>query len=116
MTTSAATDVWEIRGERITHSEIAPEDVGLERVAVEALAGGTASDNAQIVQDVLRGASGPIRDAVILNAAAGLTALDVHADGHVADRLKSNMAKASQSIDSGAAAETLRRWVDFTSG
>lgn len=115
ITTSAATDLWEVRDGTLTHLELAPEDVGLSRCAVEDLRGGTGAQNAETVRRVLGGEHGPIRDAVLLNAAAGLTALDEDASGDLVVRLRANMGRAAESIDSGAAAEVLRRWVAFSS-
>jgi anthranilate phosphoribosyltransferase len=62
---------------------------------------------------VLAGAPGPIRDAVLLNAAAALVAAGV-GEGALADRLKVGLDVAGESVDSGAAQATLRRWVAAT--
>lgn len=115
ITTSAATDLWEVRDGALTHLELAPEDVGLSRCAVDDLRGGTGAQNAETVRRVLGGEHSPVRDAVLLNAAAGLTALDTDASGDLVTRLRANMERAAESIDSGAAAEVLRRWVAFSS-
>jgi anthranilate phosphoribosyltransferase len=114
ITTSAATDIWEVRDGSITRSELRPEDVGLARSAGSDLRGGGAKHNAQIVREVLDGALGPVRDAVVLNAAAGLAALDESAEDDLVSRLRSNMERAAESIDSGAAAKVLREWVAFS--
>lgn len=53
---------------------------------------------------------GPARDAVLLNSAAALTALDP-TDGTLNEQLAAGIAKAAESIDSGAAARALERWV-----
>ncbi|TLP79384.1 anthranilate phosphoribosyltransferase [Nesterenkonia sphaerica] len=114
ITTSAATDIWEVRDGSITHSELQPEHVGIERCEITALRGGAAAQNAQIVRDVLEGTAGPVRDAVVLNAAAGLAALDPSAEDDLVTRLKMQMERAAESIDSGAAARVLREWVAFS--
>ena len=59
--------------------------------------GGTAHDNAAIIEAVLRGKTGPYRDCVLLNAGAALMAAG-KAD-HVADGIR----VAAAAIDSGAA-------------
>lgn len=115
ITTSAATDLWEVRDGAVTHYEIAPEDFGVSRCAVTDLQGGTPQHNAAVVQRLLDGEPGPIRDAVLINAAAGLTALDAEAAGDAVSRIRANMDRAAESIDSGAAADVLKRWVAFTS-
>lgn len=114
LTTSADTDIWEIRDGSVEHSVLAPEDVGLPRVNVEDLRGGDSEHNAQIVRKVLAGQTGPIRDAVLLNAAGGLTALDETADGTLIERLRANMSRAEESLDSGAAQRALESWVAFS--
>ena len=78
------------------------------------LRGGDAAHNAQIVRDVLGGAEGPVRDAVLLNTAAGLAALEVSPEGDLVSRLRTHMESAAESIDSGAASRVLREWVAFS--
>ncbi len=114
ITTSASTDVWEVREGEVSHSVLNPEDVGLRRVGVEDLRGGSGAENAQVVRRLLSGEPGPVRDAVVLNAAAGLTSLAERAEGGLLERLRANMVIAEESIDSGAAADVLRRWVRFS--
>lgn len=114
ITTSSSTDLWEVRGSRVTHQVIDPEDFGIARCAVEDLRGGSAQHNAMVVRSVLAGETGPVRDAVLLNAAAGLTAWDETAEDDLHQRLRRNMALAEQSLDSGAAAAVLQRWIDFS--
>lgn len=114
ITTSQATDLWEVRDGGVTHNELNPEDLGVSRCAVEDLQGGSPQQNAAIVRQLLAGDQGPVRDAVLINAAAGLTAADEDASGDVVSRLRANMGRAEESIDSGAAAEVLQRWVAFT--
>ena len=62
---------------------------------------------------MLAGETGPVRDAVLLNAGA---ALAVHAaePGSVEERLAAGMARATEAVDSGAAQATLERWVAAT--
>jgi len=55
-----------------------------------------------------------VRDAVVLNAAAALVALDSSADGSLEDRLETALRRANESIDSGAAAPALERWIAAT--
>jgi anthranilate phosphoribosyltransferase len=76
--------------------------------------GGDAAANAQVVRDVVGGRTGPVRDIVVLNAAAALVA----EAGPQSDRLESDLLeqteRAREAIDSGAAASVLDRWVDAT--
>jgi anthranilate phosphoribosyltransferase len=95
--------LYDVRPEGVTRLGIAPEQVGLSRAPREALAGGTPAQNAAIVESVLRGADGPRRDVVLLNAGA---ALEVAGQ---AATLGAGVARAAATIDSGRASETLER-------
>ena len=102
LTTTGPTAVVEVSGgEVVDRREVTPEDVGLARVAVEELAVGDPSDNARVAEDVLSGRPGPLRDMVLLNAAAGLVVADVAAD------LSDGIGRAAAAVDSGGAARTL---------
>jgi len=85
--------------------EVSPEDAGLKRVAGEALKGGDAAANAVALRNVLEGLPGPYRDVALLNAAAALVVAGR------ARELKEAMALGTRSIDSGAAAERLKRLI-----
>jgi anthranilate phosphoribosyltransferase len=85
--------------------EVSPEDAGLKRVAGETLKGGDAAANAVALRNVLEGLPGPYRDVALLNAAAALVVAGR------ARELKEAMALGTRSIDSGAAAERLKRLI-----
>jgi anthranilate phosphoribosyltransferase len=114
LTTSGSSTVWEVRGGRVDAHEVHPGDFGLDVVPVDALRGTDARGNAAVVRAVLAGEAGPVRDAVVLNAAAGLVALDESSEGGLVDRIRSAMDRARASIDSGAAAGVLERWVEVS--
>ncbi len=69
---SAPTVICEFEGEQFKTTEIRPEDFGFESCPKGALAGGSPAENAAITRAVLEGKRGPQRDAVLLNAGAGL--------------------------------------------
>ncbi|WP_103026405.1 anthranilate phosphoribosyltransferase [Salinibacter altiplanensis] len=82
--------------------EVGPESHNLDRSSISALEGGTARDNAAILRNILSGEDqGPRRDIALLNAAYAL-----HVSGQYAD-LDACQEAAAESIDSGAALETL---------
>ena len=54
---------------------------------------------------------GSARDAALLNAAAGLVAFDLDAVGPFSERMAAALKRAEESIESGAAAAVLDRWV-----
>jgi anthranilate phosphoribosyltransferase len=85
--------------------EVSPDEVGLKRVAGEALKGGDAAANAFALRNVLEGKAGPYRDVALLNAGAAMIVA-----GRARD-LKEGVALAAKSVDGGAAAERLNRLV-----
>ncbi|KOV68817.1 anthranilate phosphoribosyltransferase [Streptomyces sp. NRRL WC-3618] len=109
LTITATSRVWVVRDGKVTEEAFDPRDVGIELVPVQALRGGDAAYNAAVARRLLDGETGPVRDAVLLNSAAALVALDP-GPGSLAEQIGAGMARAAQSIDSGAARRTLERW------
>lgn len=105
LSTTGLNRVWEVAGGVITHWEIDPAGLGLERVAVGDLRGGSPEENAAVARSVLAGDPGPIRDVVLLNASAALLA------ARRVDDLAGGLEVAAQAIDSGAASEALAKLV-----
>jgi anthranilate phosphoribosyltransferase len=116
MSTTAATRIWEVTGGTVTEHLVDAADLGLERARIEDLRGGDAAYNAGVARAVLAGERGPVRDAVLLNAAAGLVvARGAVDDGpSLPDRLAEALREAADAVDSGAAATVLRNWVEAT--
>jgi anthranilate phosphoribosyltransferase len=111
LTTTGPSRVWEIRNGEVTEEAFDPRELGIRQATLEELRGGDAAANAAVVRAVLAGAPGPARDAALLNAAAGLVAFDLDAVGPLADRMAAALKRAEESIESGAAAAVLDRWV-----
>jgi anthranilate phosphoribosyltransferase len=61
------------------------------------------------VRRLVSGEQGPVRDSVLLNAAAAIAAMST-AGGSLAEELSAGMSRAAEAIDSGAAADVLARW------
>ena len=114
LTTTADNKVWEVRDGKVIESLFDARELGMARVTLDDLRGGDAEHNAQVVRDVLDGVHGPVRDAVLLNAAAGLVAYDESAEGSLNDRLGAAVVRAAESIDSGAARLVLEKWIAAT--
>lgn len=113
LTTTTTSRLWLVSGGSVTELTLDATELGLDRCQREDLVGGGPSQNAAVARDVLAGAAGPIRDAVLLNAAVALAAFDgFPADDEAAflDTLSGGLARAADSIESGAAAATLERW------
>ncbi|GLW21155.1 anthranilate phosphoribosyltransferase [Microbispora triticiradicis] len=114
LSTAAPSTVFVVREGTATQTVFDPADLGIPRSEPGDLRGGDVDFNAAAVHDLLRGKTGPVRDAVLLNAAAGLVAYDGPGDDLVAD-LRAAYARAAEAVDSGRAAQTLERWVELSS-
>ena len=108
VTITGPTRVAEVREGRVRTYEVTPEEFGVRRSSLEAIAGGDAAENARIIREVLAGGKSACRDVVLLNAAATLVAAGW------ANHLSEAMPIAAESIDSGAALRTLEALVGFT--
>jgi anthranilate phosphoribosyltransferase len=114
LTTTTTSRVWVVRNGEVAEERIDPAVLGIAPAAPEALRGGDAAFNASAVRRLVEGERGPVRDTVLLNAAAGLAAFD-GGDGSLTDRLAQGLERAEKSVDSGAAAATLERWISLAS-
>jgi anthranilate phosphoribosyltransferase len=121
LSTHAPSTVWVVLGESVEEITVDPADFGIQAPTADALAGGDAQFNAQVVSDLFAGKQSPklqaVKDAVCFNAAAALVAADAVNDSSVDVRasLKANFAKAVSAVDSGAAARKLEEWIAATS-
>lgn len=110
LTTTGPSTVWVVAGGRVQQERLDPADLGVGRGSLEQLRGGDAARNAGVTRSLLAGEAGPVRDAVLLNAAAALAAHAASA-GPLVPRLQEGMARAAESLTSGAAARALDLWV-----
>jgi anthranilate phosphoribosyltransferase len=108
MSISGPTLVCELVEGCVRQYEVTPQEVGLALSEAGSVAGGTPEENAAALREVLAGRPGPRRDIVLLNAAAGLMALERAA------ALAEGVAQAAEAIDSGAARDRLKRFVAVT--
>lgn len=114
LTTTGTSTVWEIRDGTVSRSEFDPAELGIRRASIEELRGGDAQSNAGVVRDVLSGVAGAARDAVLLNAAAGLVSFELSAEGDLTSRMSTALRRAADAVDSGAAQRALDRWVNLS--
>jgi len=113
LTTTTTSTVWLVRDGEVHELRIDPAELGLARSAAADLVGGDPPENAAVARSVLAGTPGPVRDAVLLNAAAAIAAYDGLAGSGLADltgALAAGIERAARSVDSGAATNTLERW------
>lgn len=101
LSTTGFTKVSEFQGGAVRTFYLHPSDVGLSIAPKGALVGGTAAENAALIERLLAGERGAARDIVLLNAGAGLLIA-----GAVAS-VRDGIAAAAEAIDSGRAAATL---------
>jgi anthranilate phosphoribosyltransferase len=110
-TTLAPTRVWAVSGGGVTEQVIDATDLGIPRAPdLSALRGADAEFNAGVARRLLDGETGPVRDAVVVNAAAALAARAGFGDD-LPGALRAGITRAQISIDSGAAKSTLDAWV-----
>ena len=98
-----------------------PRRVGLETSPVDALRGADAEHNAEVARELFAGATGPVRDAVLLNAGTALALLAAGEGGRhpgteheLHEQVRAGMDRAARAIDDGAAQRVVERWVAAT--
>jgi len=101
--------VAEVKNGAVRRFTVTPQDFGVESAPLEAIRGGTATENAALIRRILGGEPGPPRDIVVVNAAAALVAAGI------APNFRDGVNLASAAISSGAAAERLVSLIAFTS-
>ncbi len=120
LSTTGPSTVWIACDGAVTVTSFDPAALGLPRASIADLRGGDPAENAAVVRAVLGGQAGPVRDIVLLNAAAAITAARLSASGDsgvscsdsdsLAKALGEGLARAAAAVDSGAAADLLDRW------
>ena len=114
LTTTTTSSVWVVKAGEVTTATVDPAELGTAPATIEDLRGGDAAHNADVVRRLLDGETGPVRDAVLLNAGA---ALAVHEAAYSTDQaslteaLAAGIARATEAVDTGAARASLDRWV-----
>ena len=108
ISTSAPTDLVEVSGGGVVSHVIEPDLLDLPRPSDGALAGGSPQENAEVIRSVLSKVPGAARDIVVLNAAAVLWLADR------VETIEAGLTVAKESIDSGAAADTLSAFAEIT--
>ena len=97
-------------GDEVAADRVDPTALGIPAAPPESLRGGAPAVNADVFRRVLDGERGPVRDAVLLNAAAALAAFDERAQ-RLHDALAAGLERAAAAVDDGRAAALLERWV-----
>ncbi|HYH59036.1 MAG TPA: anthranilate phosphoribosyltransferase [Thermoleophilaceae bacterium] len=106
---SAPTRVVELRDGKVDTYTVTPEELGVERAPIDAIAFGTPEENAHVTREVLSGLDrGPARGLTLANAGAAIYAAER------ADSLAAGVAAAAEAVDSGAANDVMERFVART--
>jgi anthranilate phosphoribosyltransferase len=114
VTTTTSSTVWVYADGEVERMELDPLALGVPRANVADLVGGDPRANAEVVRELVAGKSGPIRDVVVLNAAAALVAYGKPATSRLEADFAAELERARQAIDSGAAQTKLREWIETT--
>jgi len=115
ITTTGHSHIWEISRGFVTEHDLDPRELGIP----DEILGSTPYHNAGLARAVLAGDAGPVRDIVLLNAAAGIVSYRLAEDPDqlrrpLLERLSEQLAVAEAAIDSGAAAAKLEQWATAT--
>jgi anthranilate phosphoribosyltransferase len=108
ITITGKTRIAEAHEGSVRSYEVEPEEFGMKPAALNAISGGDAAENADIIRAVLDGERSPRRDVVLLNTAAALVAAGR------AEHIAQAIPLAAKSIDSGAAAGKLEKLLRFS--
>lgn len=115
LTTTTTSRVWVVHGGEVREERLDPADLGIAPTVPDALRGGDAAYNADVARRFLAGEPGPVRDAVLLNAAAALVAhdglIDDGGDKPLVEQIRTAYGRTQEAVDSGKAAAVLDRWI-----
>lgn len=119
LTTTGHSRLWEISRGDVHEHDLDPRDLGIPLADIDDLLGGSPDHNADVVRRVLSGETGPVRDIVLLNAAAGLVSYRLFQDAAevqrpILERLAEAMADAAAAVDDGRASAKLGDWIETT--
>jgi anthranilate phosphoribosyltransferase len=114
LSTTGESTVWIAADGAVTVTDFDPAALGLPRASIDDLRGGDPAHNADVVRWLLSGGTGPIRDIVLLNAAAAIAAAGglsgLTSSDALAKALGDGLARAAAAVDSGAGTGLLDRW------
>lgn len=115
LTTTTTSTIYRVQAGSIDRLTFDPAGFGFARAQLSELLGGDATSNAASARAVFAGATGAVRDAVILNAAGAMVShAGLSASAGWQPAWESGLERAAQAIDSGAAEQLLAKWVQFT--
>jgi anthranilate phosphoribosyltransferase len=108
LSTIGETKVSELKDGKVNTYYIRPADYRLKKADIKDLLGGSPQENAQILQDIIKGVDkGPRRDIALLNAAAGIVV------GGKANNISEGLIMAKEVLDSGKAYKKLNEYIEY---
>jgi len=108
------TQIWDVRSGEVKEFEFDAKELGIPKAGVEKLAGGDATHNAQLIRKALsENGSGPIQDAICVNAAASIVAYE-NLGGDFFTQMQLAFARAKGSVESGASLQVLNAWANYS--
>jgi anthranilate phosphoribosyltransferase len=113
LTTTTTSTVWVVGGGEVRVQTLDPATLGVAPAIREDLRGGDPARNATVFRALVAGERGPVRDAVLLNAAGALVAFD-GAPAELGAAFPGALERAAAALDSGAAARLLDRWAAYS--
>ena len=111
---STTSTVYQVSDGKIRIEKLDPSNLGIETSSIEELVGGDADFNVKVARKVFASKESPVRDAVVLNAAAAIAAFKADFNLSVEQQFANGMVLARQAIDSGAAAALVENWAKLS--
>jgi anthranilate phosphoribosyltransferase len=112
LTTTTTSTVWLADEGAVRTDTVDPAALDIAPATPADLRGGDAAVNAEVVRELVGGKGGPVRDAVLLNAAGAVAAYRGFS-GDLSGDLRAALGVAAEAVDSGAAGSLLERWIAF---
>lgn len=110
LSTTGENFIAQVEGDVVHQFSLRPEDVGLRRVSLQKIKGGSPRENGDLTREILSGREGPPLDIVLLNAGAAFFT------GERVSSLKEGIVLSQEVVASGKALEMLDSLIAFTQG
>jgi anthranilate phosphoribosyltransferase len=113
ITTTSTTSAWVVGSGQVRAESFDAADLGIARATMADLRGGDVAFNADVARRLFAGETGPVRDAVLVNAAGAVAAYTGFGTDLIAD-LRAALGRVADAIDSGAAERLVVRWAELS--
>jgi anthranilate phosphoribosyltransferase len=113
LTTTTTSTVWAVADGDVRIVSVDPAELGISPALPADLRGGPPEENAEVFHALVAGKAGPVREAVLLNAAGAIVAA-AGPRGDLTEAFRAALVRVADAIDSGAARALLSRWVELS--